>query len=262
MNFRVATNIEPCTLKIKIRSFTKCVIRLIVYDESQANTVFTNRYKTFDGAGDLYVRMPLAPKVAVVTIFNQAAGNRPKSEETDFEVMKIEKMGLERRLDIADINDPKIRSFVDFAQRFCYNAAVLPPNMRYQSDDGKFMINYYPLITNKETGMELPTPARISKRTGIIDVSQKRFIPLTVPGRMAVLCHEFAHLHMNKNIYNEKEADLNGLLIYLGLGYPRIEACEVFLRTFYNAATDSNLDRFKSIERFINEFERINFVMN
>lgn len=262
MNFRVSTNIEPCTLRIKVKTFVKCTLRLIVYDENQVNTVFTNRFKTFDGNGELYVRMPLAPKVAVVTIFNQATGNRPKDQESDFEVVEIKKMGLERRLDVADISNPKIRSFVEFAQRFCYNAGVLPVNRMYRSDDGQFEMNYLPVIINSRTGLEYPTPARISKHTGIIDINQKRIVPLTVPGRMAVICHEFAHLHMNKNMYNEKEADLNGLLIYLGLGFPRIEACEVFLKTFYTAATDANLDRYKSIERFINEFEKINFVMN
>lgn len=262
MNFRVSTNIEPCTLKIKVKTFVKCTLRLIVYDENQANTIFTNRFKTFDGDGELYVRMPLAPKVAVVTIFNQATGNKPKEEENDFKVIEIKKMGLERRLDIADISNPKIRSFVEFAQRFCYNASTLPVNRKYRSDDGQFEMNYLPVIIDTRSGREYPTPARISKHTGIIDINQKRFIPLTVPGRMAVVCHEFAHLHMNKNMYNEKEADLNGLLIYLGLGFPRIEACEVFLKTFYTAATDSNLDRYKSIERFINEFEKINFVMS
>lgn len=261
MNILVDTNIEACTLVIKVRTFKQCTLRLIVSDYKQANTVFTNRFKTFNGNGELYVRMPLSPKEALVSVYNEAVGNRPKNEETDFEVISIKKEGLQRRLDVADIANPKVASYVPFVQRFCYNAGVLAVDRIYHSSDNQFKIQYMSLIINPKTGMELPTPARISKSTGIIDGSQKRLLPMTVPGRMAVLLHEFAHLFMNKDMYNEEEADLNGLLIYLGLGYPRIEACEVFLKTFYNAATDANLKRYMKIEKFINDFEKINFVM-
>jgi hypothetical protein len=34
---------------------------------------------------------------------------------------------------------------------------------------------------------------------------------------MAILLHEYSHFYVNQDINNESEADLNGLLIYLGL---------------------------------------------
>jgi hypothetical protein len=60
---------------------------------------------------------------------------------------------------------------------------------------------------------------------------------------------------------DEVEADLNGLLIYLGLGYPRIEAFEVFAVTFMDAPTEMNKVRFDKIKNFIENFESYNTFM-
>ena len=75
---------------------------------------------------------------------------------------------------------------------------------------------------------------------------------------MAILLHEFSHVYLNADVDNEVEADLNALTIYLGLGYPRIEAFEVFAQTFMNAPTDQNEVRYNKIKQFIDEFEKQN----
>jgi hypothetical protein len=72
---------------------------------------------------------------------------------------------------------------------------------------------------------------------------------------MAILLHEFSHVYLNDNVDDEVEADLNGLLIYLGLGYPRIEAFEVFAKTFDGAPTEQNKIRYDKIVNFIDDFE-------
>jgi hypothetical protein len=78
---------------------------------------------------------------------------------------------------------------------------------------------------------------------------------------MAILLHEFSHVYLNDNVDDEVEADLNGLLIYLGLGYPRIEAFEVFAVTFMDAPTEINKVRFDKIKNFIENFESYNTFM-
>jgi hypothetical protein len=108
---------------------------------------------------------------------------------------------------------------------------------------------------------ELETPARISKDNGTIQVSQKKFIPDTVPMRMAILLHEYSHYYVNKDINDETEADLNGLLIYLGLGYPRFEGHEAFLKTFINTPTEMNKVRYDKIKAFIDDFEKNNYII-
>lgn len=74
---------------------------------------------------------------------------------------------------------------------------------------------------------------------------------------MAILLHEFSHVYMNDNVDDEVEADLNALLIYLGLGYPRIEAFEVFCKTFANAPTPQNKLRYDRIKNFIDKFDGV-----
>ena len=72
---------------------------------------------------------------------------------------------------------------------------------------------------------------------------------------MAILLHEFSHFNLNENIDDESEADLNGLLMYLGLGFPRIEASSAWLEVFLGAQTEQNKERYKLIEQFIKDFE-------
>jgi len=79
--------------------------------------------------------------------------------------------------------------------------------------------------------------------------------------RMAILLHEYSHFYVNEKMHDETEADLNGLLIYLGLGYPRIEAYEAFLKTFVNVPSQQNKARYDTINKFINNFEQNNFIV-
>ena len=79
--------------------------------------------------------------------------------------------------------------------------------------------------------------------------------------RMAILLHEYSHFYVNKDINDESEADLNGLLIYLGLGYPRFEGHEAFLKTFINTPTEMNKVRYDKIKAFIDDFEKHNYIV-
>ena len=79
--------------------------------------------------------------------------------------------------------------------------------------------------------------------------------------RMAILLHEFSHFYLNEKIDDEMEADLNGLLIYLSLGYPRIEAYQAFLETFRERPNNLNKARYDLINKFINDFEKMNMVI-
>ena len=80
--------------------------------------------------------------------------------------------------------------------------------------------------------------------------------------RMAILTHEFSHVFLNVNPNDETEADLNGLLIYLSLGYPRIEAHEAWIDTFENSPTDGNMERYEIMEQFIEDFENGNLIIH
>jgi hypothetical protein len=255
MIVKVPTRHEELTLIIKVFTQEPTKIRIKVIDESQQDTSFTDRYKTVDGETIFYVRMPVSPQNALVYVYNEDNGNLMQGEDDTFEVESITKGALEKKLDVIDFSNTDVRSFVNFATRFSYNAGTLPSGT-YVSDDRKFVIKY--LSTIEDNGQEQSTPARIDITNGNIEISKKQFVKFTVPNRMAILLHEFSHVYLNDNVDDEVEADLNSLLIYLGLGYPRIDAFEVFAKTFMNAPTDQNKDRYDKIKNFIDNFENHN----
>jgi len=258
MIYTVPTRHEEITLVIKVYTNSAVNIRIKVVDADQPNTTFTDRDKIVDGESIFFVRMPVSPKTALVYVYNDDLGNMTTGQDKSFEVDSISKEMLEKKLDVIDFGNPLVRSFVNFCTRFCYNAGSLSSGT-YVSDDKKFVIKYLPII--EDNGQEQTTPARIELNTGIIEVSKKQFVNFTIPNRMAILLHEFSHVYLNDNQDDEVEADLNGLLIYLGLGYPRIEAFEVFASTFMNAPTDQNKMRFDKIKNFIDNFENHNTYM-
>ena len=255
MIVKVPTRHEELTLIIKVLTQQPTKIRIKVIDESQVDTSFTDRFKTVDGESIFYVRMPVSPKNALVYIYNEDKGNLMQGQDDSFEVESITKGSLEKKLDVIDFSNAEVRSFVNFATRFCYNAGTLPSGT-YVSDDRKFVIKYLPVI--EDDGKEQSTPARIDITNGNIEISKKQFVKFTIPNRMAILLHEFSHVYLNDNVDDEVEADLNSLLIYLGLGYPRIDAFEVFAKTFMNAPSEQNKDRYDKIKSFIDNFENHN----
>jgi hypothetical protein len=255
MIFSVPTRHEELTLLIKVRTNTPEKIRIKVTDADQPNTAFTDRFKTIEGESIFFIRMPVSPNNALVHVYNEKNGNLPVGQDNSIEVTSITKESLDKKLDVIDFSNPLVRSFVNFATRLSYNAGSMPSG-DYISDDKKFVIKFPAVI--EDNGVEQATPARIDIDTGIIEVSKKQFLDFTIPNRMAILLHEFSHVYLNDNVDDEVEADLNGLLIYLGLGYPRIEAFEVFAKTFLNTPTEQNKIRFDRIKNFIDEFEKYN----
>lgn len=258
MIYRLPTRYEEFTLLIKVKTDKPEKIHLKVSDADQKNTVFTDRWKTVNGECSFYVRMPISGKISLINIYNEKVGQH--KEDNSFEVVEIKKIPLEKRLDVLDFSNNDLRSFINFCTRFCFNAGVLSSGI-YKSSDGRFKIEYLPTIISSKSGKELQTPARINKDNGVIQVSQKKFTPDTVAMRMAILLHEYSHFYVNKDIDNESEADLNGLLIYLGLGYPRFEGHEAYLKTFISTPTEMNKVRYDKIKAFIDNFEKNNYIV-
>lgn len=262
MNYRIFTNYEELVLEVSVSTPKPARIRIKVFDEARPKTVFTNRYKTVSGVFKFYIRMPMTPKNIILQIYNEAVGNQKNGVDNSFRVLKIEKTPLFKRTDVSDIRKPSVKSFVDFAQRFSYNASYLDVNKTYTSQDKQYYIEYLPVIRSTQDNRPLKTPARISKNTGMIQVSQADFDKYTVPMRMAILLHEFSHFYMNENMSDETEADINGLIIYLSLGYPTIEAYEGFLSVFEGTPSEQNVQRYNILDKFIRDFQSNKVVLN
>ena len=253
MQYKLWSRYEPLMVKVVVKTTSPQVIVLKVYDAGQANTYFTNRTKTIDGVQDLYVRMPLSPNTCVLSIYNEKNGNQKKGEDPTFEVLDVKKEELDITLGQTKMDTPLVRNFVAFAQKFCYNAGWLSAKKDYVSAAGNFKIEYLPYIISSK-GQKMATPARISTKNGRIQVSQEAFLTFTIPMRMAILLHEFSHYYVNSDIANETEADLNGLTIYLGLGYPIKEAYSAFGETFIGYPSQQNKLRYDIIDKFIKDY--------
>ena len=253
MNFKLWTRYAPCMIKVVVKTSSPQTIALKVFDPSQANTVFTDRTKEVNGTQELFVRMPLAPNTAQLSVYNEKNGNLPKGSDSTFEVVKIEKEELDITLPQTKMDTFSVRNFVGFAQKFAYNSGWVAAPRDYMSSVGGYKIEYLPFIINSK-GEKMATPARISTKNGRIQVSQESFRDMTVPMRMAILLHEYSHFYLISDIANETEADLNGLTIYLGLGYPIREAYEAFAKTFIGYPSEQNKVRYDIINRFIREY--------
>lgn len=261
MNYRLNTRFDEMCLVITVGVHTPCEVVVKVYAEDKPNIVFTDRWATVKGKQTFYVRLPMTSDNIIISVYDKAKGNLPKSQEKNIQILDVKKTPLEKRLDNVDIKNPTVAHFVDFAQRFAYNSPYLSPNKTYQSDNGQFLIEYLPVIISQNNGRELTTPARISRVNGRIQVAKKYYDKYTVPMRFAILCHEFSHFYLNEDMDNESEADINGLLIYLGLGYPRIEGLQAFFEVFKESDSEQNLKRMKVIEKFVMDFEKKNMVL-
>lgn len=264
MKYTVGTWYRPRTLKIDIVAKSQCQVNLQVCDWSQPFTFFTKRFRQFAPAEkqSLYVQMPRTGKGIEITIFEE--GMNQADAPRSFTIEKMRLRPLVRQMRVIDYTNKYIRNFIPFAEKFCFNAGVLPTynNRNYTNVPESavrrmlftgpiFEIKYVSVI--QEKGMAHLTPARIGIFDKIIEIAKSKYQPMTIPGRMAVICHEFAHLHMNNEMEDEAEADINGCKLYIALGYPIIELYEMYQSMFYQSQTDVNFERYEKVKKFIDE---------
>ncbi len=236
---------RECTLAITIYGENNKNLRLLVEDANNPETMFTNRTATVNGKKTYYVRLPLAPDVASVELMSD------DGKDSGFDLVDIQIQPLENDLKSPYFEQKHVRMFVNFAEEFSYNAGKLQTNKKYHSNDEMFTILYVDHII--EGGRVEETPARISQSTGLIEVSKADFLRYTIPMRMAILLHEFAHFYMNDNMEDEIEADKHGLEIYMALGYPRIDAYNVFLDVFETSPSELNMDRYHALNNLFKQ---------
>lgn len=230
-------------------------------DTDYANTEYTNRILTVNGVVTFFIQVPLCGKNAKLIIYNDDIGNIPSQSDPTFKVLECYMVPLEKRYDLIDYRENGLASFLDFCQRFCVNAGWLPTGT-YRSDDSRYIIEFLPdILSDEPPYLPLNTSSRIAKDNGVIQVSQKKFETMTVPMRMVILCHEYSHFFVNINMEDETEADCNGLTIYLGLGYPRIDAKNAFTDAFMGADTEMNMERMQVIQDFIDHFDSSKIVI-
>lgn len=94
MEFLQELNSKPITLMIEVATASDEKIRVIVKDNDKPFTVYTDRYAQVDGRLKFYVRMPLSPPVAKISVFNEKNGNLEKGQDNTFKVIGFEEVPL------------------------------------------------------------------------------------------------------------------------------------------------------------------------
>ncbi len=254
MNIGYKADRKPVMILISVTAPVKTKIRVRVRDSKKPFSFYTNRYAHVQGQKTFYVRMPQSPEVAIIEVFNEAKGNMPEGQDRTF-TAKIKEEALPV-VDVFKSYNNNLKSFIKFAQQFSDRAGITSAGHSiYKSDDGQFRIDYLDVIRSRHDNRPLKTPARIAQKDGVIEISKMYFKNYTIPMRMAILLHEFSHFYLNKKQDSEFEADKNALIVYLGLGYPRIEAFQAFLEVFKGSPSEQNKQRHEAIKSFIESFE-------
>jgi len=99
----------------------------------------------------------------------------------------------------------------------------------YQSEEG-FLYRVLRLIRNRETGVLLNTPARINRRTGVLEVSVEQMLHYTIPMRVVVLLHEY--IHVRDQTDDEQACDEGALRLFTAAGFPLSEGLYAFSKVF------------------------------
>ena len=249
MNIRLDIGKSPKKVFVQIRTNFNQKVFIGLRDYNNNKTYYTKRYAFIDGVEKFFILMPQCPNTGELIIFNS---DSMQGLDSNFKIDEI-------RVENYDIPphtfSKKTSSFLRFAQEFCKQCSYLDyskEGVKYKSKNEKFTID---LMTNvlSSSGSYLPTPARISQLNGKMEVSYMQFLEYTVPMRMAILLHEYSHFYVNKVPRSEIEADINGLGIYLKLGYPSIDIFNVFLKVFKVSPSMENKDRFQTLEKFVKE---------
>lgn len=247
MQFDLFPHQKPFHLFLRLGVFLPCQLRIHVKDP-QSGRVYSNRLAKLQKSGVLRLKFPLTPDVLRVTILCE----RAVQKSFELQAIKVTE-DTKCPLELTD----KDRDFVRFAKWFAVDCDRLSAGEKgtlYQSEG--FTILYLDTLT--DGSIELTTPARISRASGVIEVSKRAIELYSVPMLLVMLLHEYAHKYKNpeygKAIDNELTADLIALNIALNLGFDPVELQNCFRAVFATKDTELNRRRMGAINEFISLF--------
>jgi hypothetical protein len=262
MQFLFKPKKKSMMLCITIKTNGEQEIMVSVCDPSKPYTYYFKSSGVINGTKQFYVRLPMTPDVALLRIFNVRNGNQPYGKDNSFKVLDMKQDVLTNDLNVFDSKNEVVTDFLKFFITFSERAGYLATSDKdlYESPDRTFSIRYLDVIRDDE-GMPINSSARVNASTGIMDYSKYYFKFYTIPERILIGTHEFSHFYVNRDARNEFEADRNGLMIYLGLGFPRKEALQGWLKVFGRAKTGQNARRYAMIEEYVRNFDKVDKII-
>lgn len=221
------------------------IIRITGYDKDHKNTVFFDREigtkeKPFSGIRKLRSPLPISPNNLILSISDSKTDSTQNVKVSDISVMPLDKR-------VVLWNTARDREFYKFAEMIAKSEGYLPTGV-YDHDG--FEIKISSIIHNPDGNIST-TPARMFRPYGNIEISKTHFDKMTVPMRMLILLHEYAHFRANTK--DEELADSSALRIYLGMGFSESEALYAFTKIFTPANPQHFLALKARTEKLINQ---------
>lgn len=222
------TDYKPVVIYLSVRvKKVPFSLTIGVYDHKRANTAFFVRNEDFTEReiADYTIQLPFTTDEFTFVLFSKD------------EKLKIDEYIDITRYEVKDFSvappnlSEKEQEIVNSVVKFSMMAGYLQPNSYKYAK--KYEIRLLPKILT-DLGSEHVTPARIHVEEGFIEVSKNKFDKKTVPRRIAILLHEFAHNYINKDQNDEEEADYNAARLYMAMGLPRSEFIYAFSKAFKN----------------------------
>ena len=248
MIFTVATHKASISIELNISVFSGQVA-VVGYNHKKDKTEYFNLLVNQGERQKYSIALPASPNKLEILVFEVDEGNRNTSGKFKINSITVQKLKLK-----ALLLDDKTKEFVLFMNEFTEKAGHISKGI-YESRNKNFVINLYDDIPGNKS-----TPSRVHMGDGVIDVSKKWFDNMTIPGRKAILTHEFAHKYLNDERINkenndaiEQDADNEALKLYLALGNPKFEWMYAWTHIFENHAShfarlDNSIGKLKQID--------------
>lgn len=253
MRINIPINKVPCKLDITVYSPTLKDVQLYSKDINMTDCAYSNRVVKFSGLKTFVFMLPVPSDVVTIV----ARDNNTKDEK-GLKFVDILKSHLDTKIVAFNKENPLIREFVNHAIDFALRASYLS-NGIYVSKNGNIKILYTDvlMIPKDDVLLESSSPARINIDTKVIQISRKHIEDYSISGIFAILSHEFAHCFLNKDMKDEFEADKYAAMLYLGLGFPRVDLIGTWCKVYNNADNPMNNERLRKYEYYVDNFDKI-----
>ncbi len=249
MEFDLAPYNMPFNLELTLKSSMPSKV-LIIAKDIETNEVYIERKGKVLGQRKFVLKFPLSPNRLRILV------RSAHTERSDVWIhhIKVRKV----RICPVDLSTQDKR-FMGFAGWFSKNAdkrIAADKGVIYKKDG--FQIIYVNRVHDQ--GQPMTTPAVVGNTSGNIIVAKHYFKDYTVPMRMCVLMHEYAHKFKNpeygRKVQNEISADLISVHMLLALGYSQMEILYCYAAIFSGRDNKENRSRFAAIEEYIEIFTR------
>lgn len=231
--------------RLLIEAKKPVLLRFQGVDNAHPNTVYFDRYynkelvktclgdeckhvvQKFKGRKWFEFPLPLVPDTLEILVSDKSGKNTRS--------IKILKKVIDTRPFALLQESEMTMAFIPVAEKFAKEAGYLPTKTY---EWGGFAIRYFTKIKDAE-GKVLSTPARVSHKTGVIEVAKREFKYMTVPVRFFILLHELCHYQFDNR--DEFFCDAFAANICLRMGISQLECLYALAKLFEDNGEDPKL---------------------